>query len=155
MSATAFDHNTYLGLVTTLPLRPIRGERELDRAIKMLDALLDRPKLTRAEQDYLEVLTDLVEKYEDAADPAQPVSDGDMLRFLMESRSVTQLELAAATGIVNTTLSAVLHGKRLLNRDHIGRVAEFFGLSPTAFAFGGLPRPFIAAPKISNRLRGV
>jgi HTH-type transcriptional regulator/antitoxin HigA len=134
MSTTGVDHNAYLRLVATLPLRPLRSERELDRAIKMLDALLDRPKLTRAEQDYLEVLTDLVEKYETAADPVEAVSDADMLRFLMESRGMTQLELAAATGVVNTTLSAVLHGKRRLSREHVGRVTQFFGLSPAAFA---------------------
>jgi HTH-type transcriptional regulator / antitoxin HigA len=134
MSTTGFDRTTYLGLVATLPLRPIRNERELDRAIKMLDALLDRPKPTRAEQDYLEVLTGLVEKYEAAADPIEPLSDADMLRFLMEARGLTQMELAAATGIVNTTLSAVLHGKRRLSRDHVARVTEFFGLSSAAFA---------------------
>ncbi|HUY34863.1 MAG TPA: helix-turn-helix transcriptional regulator [Pirellulales bacterium] len=66
----------------------------------------------------------------------KPVPDGDMLQFLMESRSLTQQELAAATGIVNTTLSAVVHGKRRLTREHVGRLAEFFGLTPGAFEFG-------------------
>ena len=136
MSTAAFDSETYLGLVASLPLRPIRNERELDRAIKRLDELLGRRKLNKSEQDYLDVLTDLVEKYEAAAHPMKPVSDADMLRFLMESRGVTQQELAAATGIVNTTLSAVVHGKRRLTRAHVGRLAEFFGLSPAAFAFG-------------------
>lgn len=134
MSTTGFDRSAYLGLVTTLPLRPIRGERELDRAIKMLDTLLDRPRLTKAEQDYLEVLTDLIEKYEASADPIEPLPDADMLRFLLDSRGMTQLELAAATGIVNTTLSAVLHGKRRLSRQNVARVTRFFGLSPAAFA---------------------
>ncbi|HEX5444504.1 MAG TPA: helix-turn-helix domain-containing protein [Pirellulales bacterium] len=135
MSTASFDASLYLDLVAVLPLRPIRSERELDRAVKMLDALLDRPKLSRTEQDYLEVLSDLVEKYEAATDPIEPLSDADMLRSLMEARGMTQLELAAATGIVNTTLSAVLHGKRRLSREHVGRVTEFFGLSPAAFAF--------------------
>jgi len=135
VSMTGFDHDTYIELVTALPLRPIRNGRELNRAIKMLDSLLDRAKLTRAEQDYLDVLTDLVEKYENATDPVEPVPDADMLRFLMESRGMTQWELAAATGIVNTTLSAVLHRKRQLNRDQIGRLAGYFGLTPAAFGF--------------------
>lgn len=135
--STTFDQPAYLRLVATLPLRPIRNERELNRAINMVDRLLDRPKLTRAEQDYLEVLTDLIEKYEADNDPIEPVPDAEMLRFLMESRGMTQKELASATEIVNTTLSAVLHGKRRLSRDHIGRVAAFFGLSPAAFEFGG------------------
>ncbi|HET6882814.1 MAG TPA: helix-turn-helix domain-containing protein [Pirellulales bacterium] len=133
VSTAGFDTNAYLGLVTALPLRPIRNRRELDRAIKMLDALLDRPKLSRAEQDYLEVLTDLIEKYEDATDPIEPLPDAEMLQFLMEARGITQAELAAATGVVNTTLSAVLHGRRRLNRDHIERLSQYFGLSPAVF----------------------
>jgi HTH-type transcriptional regulator/antitoxin HigA len=135
MSTAAFDSETYLALVASLPLRPIRNERELDRAIQRLDELLARRKLSKSEQDYLEVLTDLVQKYEASTQPMKPVSDADMLSFLMESRGITQNELAAATGIVNTTLSAVVHGKRRLTREHVGRLAEFFGLTPAAFAF--------------------
>ncbi len=35
----------YLGLIQELPLRPIRSEAELDRAIAMLDSLSDRETL--------------------------------------------------------------------------------------------------------------
>jgi HTH-type transcriptional regulator/antitoxin HigA len=121
-------------------LRPIRSERELDRAIERIDELLGRRKLNKSEQDYLEVLTDLVEKYEAAAHPMKSVPDADMLKFLMESRGVTQQELATATGIVNTTLSAVVHGRRRLTREHVGRLAEFFGLTPAVFEFGKVSR---------------
>lgn len=135
MNATSFDQNAYLELVTLLPLRPIRSERESDRAIKMIDSLLDRPKLTKAEQDYLDVLTDLVEKYEIKAHPAQPATDAEMLAHLMEARGMSQTALATAVGIAGSTISGVLHSKRKLRRDHIGRLAAFFGISPAAFAF--------------------
>jgi hypothetical protein len=39
-------------LVRRFPLRPIRNEKELDRAIAIIDALLDRERLTVAEEDY-------------------------------------------------------------------------------------------------------
>lgn len=130
-----FDERAYMDLVAMLPLRPIRSERELDRAIKMLDSLLDRPKLTRTEQDYLDVLTDLVEKYESEAYPEEPVSDADMLAHLLEARGITQTELAAAVSIAGSTISDVLHGKRKLRREHIGRLAAFFCVAPSVFAF--------------------
>ena len=38
----AFD--AYLHLVRQFPLRPIRSEKELDRAISMIDSLLDRDR---------------------------------------------------------------------------------------------------------------
>ena len=135
MSTTGFDQNAYLGLVTTLPLRPIRSERELDRAAKMIDSLLDKPKLTKAERDYLEVLTDLVEKYEAEAYPAEPASDAEMLAHLLDARGMSQTELAAKVGIAGSTLSEVLHGKRQLRREHISRLSAFFGVSPAVFGF--------------------
>ncbi|HVC98654.1 MAG TPA: helix-turn-helix domain-containing protein [Pirellulales bacterium] len=129
-------NRVYFELVEQFPLRPIRNERELDRAINMIDSLLDRRRLNNAEQDYLDVLTDLVEKYESEAHPIAPVGDAEILAHLLEARGLSQTALAEATGIVNSTLSAVLHGKRRLSRDHIGRLAQFFHVSPTVFQFG-------------------
>lgn len=138
VSSTGFDQNAYLGLVATLPLRPIRSERDLDRAAKMIDSLVDRPKLTKAERDYLDVLTDLVEKYESQAYPAEPSSDAEMLAHLLDARGMSQTELAAGVGISGSTISEVLHGKRKLRREHVARIAAFFGVSPAVFGFGRL-----------------
>lgn len=62
----------YLALVRRCPLRPIRSEAELDRAIATLDWLVDRGtagRRTASEEDYLLVLARLVEQYEDAHHP--------------------------------------------------------------------------------------
>jgi len=45
----------------------------LDRAIAAIDRLLERPSLSRDEDDYLDVLSDLVFKYEQAVHPLAPV----------------------------------------------------------------------------------
>jgi HTH-type transcriptional regulator / antitoxin HigA len=127
----------YLGLVRTYPLRPIRSEKELDAAIRRIDALLDKPRRNRAEEDYLEVLGNLVERYETEKNPEEPVSDAAMLRHLLDARAVPQVEVARVTGIANSTISAVLHGNRSLSRDHIGRLATYFHVAPGVFAFGG------------------
>jgi HTH-type transcriptional regulator / antitoxin HigA len=127
------DLNGYLKLVRQLPLRPIRSEKELDRAIAMIDSLLDRDRLSPAEQDYLDVLGDLVERYEDQAYPIPDVSDGDMLRFLIDQREIAQAEIARATGIRESRISEVLSGKRKLTRTQITRLAAYFRVSPAVF----------------------
>jgi HTH-type transcriptional regulator/antitoxin HigA len=139
MSSTGFDQYAYLRLVATLPLRPIRSDRELDRATKMIDSLLDHPKLTRAEPDYLDVLSDLLEKYEAQVYPAEPASDAEMLAHLLDARGMSQTELATKVGIASSTISEVLHGKRKLRREHIARLAAFFGVSTSVFSFDGGP----------------
>jgi HTH-type transcriptional regulator/antitoxin HigA len=127
--------DSYLALIRRFPLRPIRSDAELDRAIAVVDSLVDRDRLDRGESDYLDVLSDLVERYEEEHHPIAPASDAAMLEHLMDSRDVTQLAVAEATGIVNSTLSAVLSGKRRLTRDHIARLAAYFQVGPTVFAF--------------------
>ena len=122
-------------MVQRFPLRPIQSGTDLDRAIAVVDSLLDRDNLDAGEQDYLDVLSDLVERYEDQTDPPRDVSDAEMLRFLMEQQAVKQVELSRATAIVESTISAVLSGKRELNRAQIGKLASYFHVSPSVFAF--------------------
>src|SRR5271157_4247817 len=117
--AQAGHHGTddkYLGLVRTFPLRPIRSDSELDRAIAVIDSLITRDDLDSGEEDYLDVLGDLVHKYEAEHDPIVAVSDTDMVRFLLESNEMAQTELAQRSGITGSTISEILAGKRKLNR---------------------------------------
>ncbi len=133
----AIKREKYLDLVRQFPLRPIRSEKELDRAVKVIDSLTDRPSLSADENDYLNVLGDLVEAYEEERYPMpNKVSDARMLRHLIEAKGVSQTEVAKATGIANSTISAVLKGIRQLTREHIGKLANYFHVDPGVFIFG-------------------
>jgi HTH-type transcriptional regulator/antitoxin HigA len=127
----------YLELVRRFPLRPLRTDADLDAAVAVLDDLTDRDDLTPPEQDYLDVLTDLVEAYEAVAVPVTPVGDAELLRFLIESKGVTQAQVAAGAGLAVSTVSELLSGKRKLNRGQIGKLARYFNVGPGAFAFPG------------------
>jgi HTH-type transcriptional regulator/antitoxin HigA len=76
----------YLALIREFPLRPIRSDAELDRAIAMVDALSDRESLTPDEHDYLLVLSGLIENYEDERYSIPAISGVAMLRYLIESK---------------------------------------------------------------------
>jgi HTH-type transcriptional regulator/antitoxin HigA len=128
--------DAYLTLIRTFPLRPLRSEAELDEALVIIDTLVVKDALAAAEADYLAVLSDLVEQYEAAAHPIPPASDAEMLRHLLEAKVVTQGQVARDTGIAESTLSAVLAGKRRLTREHIGKLARYFQVAPGVFAFG-------------------
>ena len=69
------------------------------------------------------------------------VSDARMVRHLMEAKGVNQTEVAQATGIANSTISAVLKGVRQLTREHVGQLAIFFHVDPGVFIFGEQQRP--------------
>jgi HTH-type transcriptional regulator/antitoxin HigA len=127
--------DVYLDLIRQVPLRPIRSDEELNRAVTMIDSLLDRGRLNQDEQDYLDVLSDLVEQYEQAEHPLAPVSDAEMLQHLIEAKGVTQADVSAHTGIAESTISEVLSGKRTLNRKHIAKLAAYFRADPGVFAY--------------------
>jgi HTH-type transcriptional regulator/antitoxin HigA len=123
----------YLTLIRRFPLRPIRTEDELDAASALIDELTDRDDLSPAEADFLDVLGDLVEKYEDEHVEMPHVSDAEMLRSLMDENEVSQADMARGAGISKTVLSLVLNGRRNLTREHIEALSKFFGVSPAAF----------------------
>ncbi len=131
------QRDRYLELVTLFPLRPIRTDSELDAAVRVIDMLIDQGRRTNAEEDYLDVLSDLVEVYEDEHIPIEPVSDADMLQSFLDDWRLTQAQVAKATGIAESTISEVLSGKRKLNRKQIGKLAKYFRVSPEAFSFAG------------------
>ncbi len=123
----------YLALIRRFPLRPIRSDTELDAASEVVDDLTDRDDLSPSESDYLDVLGDLVEKYEDEHVEMPHVSDATMLRSLMDEVGVKQVDVVRGTGISKTVLSLVLNGKRDLTREHIGVVSKYFGVNPSSF----------------------
>ncbi len=120
----------YLALIREWPLRPIRSEAELDRAIAMLDALSDREALSPEEHDYLLVLAGLVERYEDEHHRIPAVTGVPMLRYLIESRGVPQARVAAGAGLAESALSEILSGKRKLGVKAITALAGYFKVDP-------------------------
>jgi len=123
----------YLALIRRYPLRPIRSDAELDAASEVIDDLTDRDDLSPAELDYLDVLGDLVEKYEAEHIEMPHVSDAQMLRSLMDEMNVKQVDVVQGTGISKTVVSLVLNGKRNLTREHVKVLSKYFGVNPCSF----------------------
>src|SRR5207248_10140428 len=126
----------YLHLVKRFRLRPLQSDEELDEAIEVIDQLLSRKKLLPEEEEYLDILSDIVERYEDEHVLIPDVSAADMLRHLIEAKGVTQQSVAAATGISNSTISALLSGKREMTRKHLEKLGSYFCVDPAVFLPG-------------------
>jgi HTH-type transcriptional regulator / antitoxin HigA len=58
------DSLAYVELLTTFPSRPIKSAIECDQVQAVIDRLLDTPKLSAEQQDYLNLLGLLIEDYE-------------------------------------------------------------------------------------------
>ena len=124
--------DSYWELVKRFPLIHIRDDDHLDEALAVLTSLLEQERDAGA-QEYLDVLTDLVGAYEDEHVTIPNVSEVDVLRELMRSNGLSQMELARRVGISQSTISAILSGARSLTKDQVVKLARFFGISPAAF----------------------
>lgn len=113
------------------PLTHIRDGKHLAAAQQMIDWLLQE-ELAGGEE-YLDVLTDLVEAYEDRHEPIPDASEADVLRELMRSNGLSQSSLSKKVGISQSTISAVLNGIRSLTKEQIIALGRFFHVSPGAF----------------------
>lgn len=99
----------------------------------MLDSLSDKGKLAKVERDYMLVLADQVEKYEQKRYPMGDVSDVEMLRYLIETHGTTQAEVARGSGVNATTLSSILAGRRKMAREHVEALCRHFHVGPAVF----------------------
>jgi HTH-type transcriptional regulator/antitoxin HigA len=119
-------------LAAEFPLRPIRSDAEAAHAVAMVDRLTDRGSLTPEEEDYLTVLSGLVVEYEDEHEP-DDLTPGEMLRYLIESRGITQAEAARGSGLSDATISHILVGHRPPSRRAIAALSGFFKVDPAVF----------------------
>jgi HTH-type transcriptional regulator / antitoxin HigA len=124
--------DSYLDLVRQYPLRPIRDDADLAVASAVIDRLSEYD-LDAGQQDYLDVLTDLVEAYEDEHVVIPDAPGPDVLRMLMETNGIGQSELHRKTGIAQSTISAVLSGQRSLTVQQMVTFGKLFRVTPDAF----------------------
>jgi len=124
---------SYLKLIARFWLRPIRTEDELDLATTIVNELAMRDDLDEAEEDFFDVLTDLVEAYEAAHYPMPRLSGLEILRGIMEDRGLSQVDVARGSGISTSTLNDVLTERRKLNLKHINALAAYFKLPESVF----------------------
>jgi HTH-type transcriptional regulator/antitoxin HigA len=103
------------------------------RALRVIDSLMKKARLTKAEGKLLDLLAKLVDDYEETIYPTPNVPPAEILAHLLEARGGSQAELARQTGVARSTISEVLKGKRRLSVDNAFRLANFFHVDATLF----------------------
>ncbi len=126
------DEKTYGQLLRrTLP-HVIRTDQELARFSDEL-LRLDQIERPSPEQDILaELLTVLIEEYEERRYPIRKADPCQTLRHLMEARGMSQKDLWNIFGSKGIT-SEVFHGKRSISKTQAKKLAVFFHVSADLF----------------------
>jgi len=112
--------------------RLIRNDEELAEYTQALFELTAKSDPSPEEEQAIELITLLVERYEVEHYPVPEAEPVEVLRYLLERNGLSQRDVVAELGS-ESTVSLVLSGKRQLNRDHIARLSRRFGVSPAVF----------------------
>ncbi|MGA9041254.1 MAG: hypothetical protein WB421_12015 [Terriglobales bacterium] len=132
MSTSAVKAEYAALLSSSLPT-VIQSEAENERYIRLLEQLDSKgSRVTKAERRLAELLTLLIEDFEERHYALKPVDPITVLTELMESNRLKQKDLTDVFG-TPSIVSEVLHGKRKLTTEHIRRLSGRFNVSPEVF----------------------
>jgi HTH-type transcriptional regulator/antitoxin HigA len=123
----------YAALLRRIPPKVIRTEKQNEAYTEILYSLDRRYKtLSTAEKDLAELLTLLIEEFEEKRYRLPRSRPLDVLRFLMDQHGLKQKDLTPVFG-TPSIVSEVLSGKRELSKQHIKRLSVRFHVSPELF----------------------
>ena len=128
-----FDEKKYGVLLMTVLPQVIETERELERVEKIIGELLKKGENLSPEEDkLLDLLSNLVEEYEDEHYLFPEVPRNEILKFLIEENSLKQKDLVHIFGSSGIA-SEVVSGKRSISKTQAKKLAEFFKVSVELF----------------------
>jgi HTH-type transcriptional regulator/antitoxin HigA len=110
----------------------IASQAQYEQYVAALLELDRRSQLTAAEKNFAELLTLLIEAYEEEHYPVPSASPMEVLQELMSANGLRQKDLVPQLGS-ESIVSEILSGKRELNKNHIARLSKRFNVSPEVF----------------------
>jgi len=122
----------YKKLLASEVPQPIHTSDEHEKYLKRVEELLDRQTRSEAEDRYLELLSILIERYEEEHESVDAPDPLTALKELMSANDVTQSELSKLIGSSGVT-SMILSGQRELSKAQIKLLARRFKVSPALF----------------------
>jgi HTH-type transcriptional regulator / antitoxin HigA len=124
---------SYSELVARFPLRPLHDEVDYENALEVAEELVGSVDLSEDQADYLDVLADIIQKYEAHRYVSRAHGNPlDALKRMLKEQGMGGSDLGRLLG--NRPLGgAILRGERGLSKTHIRILAEHFKVSTDLF----------------------
>jgi HTH-type transcriptional regulator/antitoxin HigA len=125
---------TYVKLVEMYPPRPLHDDDDA-RDVEELVAEMAGHELTKDQEDYLDLLSDLLLKYHGKRHPParQRRTPADSLKFLLEESGTTAAQLSRILRCSQPLVSLLLNGKREPSKANVKKLAKHFKLDAGYF----------------------
>lgn len=104
-------------------IRPVRTEEDYEAALEEIESLLSAEEGT-PEYDRLDIISTLVEAYEEEHYPAEEPHPIEAIKYFIESRGLSRTEFCEMIGMNNNRLSEILNLRRPLSLKMIRKIEE-------------------------------
>lgn len=123
---------TYLALVALHVPRPIHDKVSYENTVALIDTLAGA-RLNKDQEDYLEILSQIVEAYEkENVKPLRRIAGIELVQLLLEENGLTGDDLAELLGVDRSVAYKILKGSRNLTTAHVRKLANRFVISADA-----------------------
>jgi len=133
VAAKRINKKKYGALLATARPAVIKIEEENERMLSLAEQLIDKGKSRTPEEDQLfELVTRLIEDFEEEHYPIPDAPPHRILRFLMEQNDLRQSDLLPIFGSRGYVFD-VVNGKRTISKTHAKALGKMFHVSPDVF----------------------
>lgn len=128
-----FNSSKYTKLLTQYQPRLIRTEADNDRALEIVEELMNRPDRSPEENELYDLLIVLIEKFEqEFYQPSFHSNPVSMLQFLMEHQGLHLTHLESVLG-TQQIVAEILAGDRELSIAQVKKLSNLFKLDSGVF----------------------
>ena len=132
-----------------LQYKVIKSVKQYKEYCNALEQLVMAKKKTRQHLDVIDLLTLLIEKWDEEHNTFPEADPVQLLAFLMKENKIKAVDLAGELGVGKSLLSDVLHYRRGFSREVIRKLAIRFKVSQELFN-----KPYELISPVSPPLKG-
>ena len=111
----------------------IKSEKQYFKYCDELEELLKLKKKTRDQNDLIDLLTLLIEKYDDDHDTSRDLDPVEFIVLLMKDHKMKPVDLGRELGVSKSLVSDVLNYRRAVSKVMVRKLAERFKMQQEAF----------------------
>lgn len=119
--------------MVALKYKVIKSKSQYKEYSNILEDLISADFKSKDMKDEIELLTLLIEKWDENHNSFEDVDPITLLRSLMEEQNLKAKDLVEILGVSKGLVSDILNYKKGLSKDIIRRLSEYFRVSQEAF----------------------
>jgi len=144
----AYFYQLYHNNMHTLQYTVIKTENQYNDYCKTLEDLVMLKKKSKEQQDTVDLLTLLIEKWNAEHNTFAYADPIELLRYLMDENKLKGVDLAKLLSVSTSLVSDMLNYRKGLSKDIIRKLEERFKVNQTLFN-----RPYKLISPVNSHLR--